>query len=91
LYLGELSLRRYSVLIHNLPPGSSVWAISNDIPLGWTMSDFLLADLFHAFSGEAHPARPTGKEKSAQARVKQVASKLLQQQQRLQADSTSTS
>jgi hypothetical protein len=55
------------------------------------MSDFLLADLFHAFTGEPHPARPSGKEKSAQAKIKHVASQLLQQQQRLKADSTSTS
>ncbi|UIW13268.1 tail assembly chaperone [Arthrobacter phage Crewmate] len=56
-WLGELSPRRLSVLIEKLPPDSATarhYAKAD----GWDTHAFLLADLFHAFTGEVHPARP---------------------------------
>ncbi|UVK63536.1 tail assembly chaperone [Arthrobacter phage Janeemi] len=54
---GELSPRRLSVLIEQLPPTSATarhYAKAD----GWDLHAFLLADLFQAFTGEIHPARP---------------------------------
>lgn len=82
LYTGGLSLRRVSVLIANLPAGSAVWSALHNIPYGWTLTDLLLADLFHAVSGEAHPARPTGKKSNAE-RAKELAERLKAQKERL--------
>jgi hypothetical protein len=82
LYRGELSLRKVSNLIANLPTGSATWSAINDIPYGWTLTDLLIADLFHAFSGEPHPARPNGK-KPAASRAKELAERLMQQRERL--------
>lgn len=58
LWRGGLTLRRLSVLVQNLPPGSACWSRVNEVPYGWTLTDFLLADIFHAFAGEPHPSRP---------------------------------
>ncbi|CCQ44311.1 putative uncharacterized protein [Pseudarthrobacter siccitolerans] len=54
---GELSLRRLSVLIENLPPESSLVRKFGGAD-GWTRLEFLVTDLFQAFTGEVHPARP---------------------------------
>ncbi len=51
-------MRRLSVLIAQLPEGSATWAKRAQVPPGWTTQTWLLADLFHAMSGEKHPARP---------------------------------
>lgn len=54
---GELSPRRLSILIEQLPPTSATarrYAKAD----GWDLHAFLLADLFHAFTGEIHPSRP---------------------------------
>ena len=83
MYVGGLSLRLLSVLINNLPAGSATWAVQNDIPYGWSLNDLLIADLFQAFTGEVHPARPTGKEKAESERAKQLAERLLAQRDRL--------
>lgn len=58
LWRGRLSLRKISVLVTHLPPGSAVWATESDLDYGWTLTDILLSDVFHALAGEAHPARP---------------------------------
>lgn len=87
LYRGQLSVRRLAVLVDHLPPGSAVWAITNGIPEGWTLSDFLLTDLYAAFTGEEHPARPSSKSKShAEAnRASELAQRLRAQRERLAA------
>ena len=90
LYHGKLSLRRLSVLVAYLPPGSATWAAQNDITFGWSLTDFLITDLFHATSGEPHPARPTGKEKAEANRAKELAERLLAQRERLQTTESET-
>lgn len=57
---GGVGLRRLANLTHYLPAGGAVWALSNGVPYGWTLTDVLIADLFHAWTGEEHPARPRG-------------------------------
>lgn len=54
---GELSPRRLSVLIEQLPPDSATARKLSGAD-GWTRLEFLVTDLFHAFTGEEHPARP---------------------------------
>lgn len=61
LWRGKLSLRKLAVLVSHLPPGSAVWTVETDLDYGWTLTDILLTDLFHAFTGEEHPARPKPK------------------------------
>lgn len=61
LYRGELSFRRLSVLIRHLPPESAVARLGAPKEAAlWGVSEYLLADLFHAFAGKPHPARPSG-------------------------------
>jgi hypothetical protein len=48
------------VLVHNLPPESACARVQSTTPPGWNVSEFLLADLYHALTGEAHPNRPKG-------------------------------
>lgn len=57
---GGVSLRRLASLVYFLPAGGAVWAAQNGVPYGWTLTDILVTDLFHALTGEAHPARPSG-------------------------------
>lgn len=39
----------------------------SDVPEGWDLHAFLLADLFHAFTGERHPSRPQPKDSTRYA------------------------
>jgi hypothetical protein len=57
---GELSPRRLSVLIEQLPPDSATARRYSDAD-GWSRLEFLVSDLFQAFTGEIHPARPKPK------------------------------
>lgn len=52
----KLTLRMIAVRIRHLPADSSI-AIARG-GSGWLIGDYLLADLFHATSGRAHPANP---------------------------------
>lgn len=58
---GEISPRRLAVLADRLPPGSVTWARLRGMPSGWDYGDVLLADVYHALTGEAHPLRPAQK------------------------------
>jgi hypothetical protein len=78
LWRGGLSLRRLSILVENMPADSSVWAVLNGVERGWTLTDFLLADVFHALSGAPHPSRPKPKRKASE----DVVSRLLAQRER---------
>lgn len=49
------------------------------------MSAYLLADLFHAFTGNAHPARPTGPAKAK--RYAELRARLEAQRERAKANS----
>jgi hypothetical protein len=77
---GALSLRRLSVLIANLPVESHTWAIRNGVPFGWTPAVSMTADVYHALTGESHPASPHAKKKADPALV---AERLRRQQARL--------
>lgn len=83
LWRGRLSLRRLSVLVAHLPVGSAVWALSADVPYGWTLTDTLLADVFHALSGEPHPLRPDNSKKVQAAKNDERIAKLKAQRERL--------
>lgn len=76
---GGLSIRRLSVFLSNLPPDSAVHRRYSSTD-GWQTEHFLLADLFHAFTGEAHPSRPQIAQKS---RYSELRRKLEAQKARL--------
>lgn len=80
LWRGRLSLRKLSALVTHLPPGSAVWSTETDLDYGWTLTDILLTDLFHALTGETHPARP--KPKKAQKDATSMLEKLKAQRAR---------
>lgn len=82
LWRGGLSLRRLAVLVSQLPSGSRVWAIEQGVPHGWTLTDFLLTDIWSAFTGEPHPLRPTD-DSAKKSKVEEQAAKLLAQRERI--------
>jgi len=63
------------------------WSLINGIPLGWSLTDFLLTDVFHAVAGEEHPARPSTKrahtQRSPEKRDNAVVARLKAQRERL--------
>lgn len=67
LWRGRLSLRLLAVYVAHMPVGSAIWALSADVPYGWTLTDTLLADVYHGLTGERHPLRP---DNSAKAKAK---------------------
>lgn len=52
----RLPVRRFCALVWRLPPEARVW--SEEDSRGWGVEAYLLADIFHAVSGSAHPSRP---------------------------------
>lgn len=85
LWRGDLSVRRLSVLIAHLPPDSATWAAHHGIPEGWALTDYLLADVYHALTGEEHPARPTRPRTSAHPQAADLLARLREQRERLAA------
>lgn len=85
LWTGELSLRRLSVFIANLPIDSAVWAVENGLPMGATPTDVLLADIFQAVTGQVHPLRPvsTAPSSAAKTRHESMAARLRAQRVRV--------
>lgn len=77
---GELSPRRLSVLVHQLPADSATSRHYANAD-GWDLHAFLLADLFQAFTGELHPARPQPQGPSS--RYSQLRARLEEQKARL--------
>ena len=60
----RLTLRRIWTLLEHSPPESAVRrALGGQ---GWTVEACMLADLLHAWTGQPHPDRLTGKAKKAQ-------------------------
>jgi hypothetical protein len=55
---GGLSVRRLSKLVATLPTDSATTRRFSKSEKGWDLHAFLLADLFHAFTGSEHPSRP---------------------------------
>ncbi|MBM0205035.1 hypothetical protein JNW90_19755 [Micromonospora sp. STR1s_5] len=58
LWRGRLTLRRLATLLRYLPVGAATLDTYGDPAAGWTRSDYLLTDVFHALTGKPHPARP---------------------------------
>lgn len=46
------------MLIHNLPPESACARQLSKAVTGWDTHAYLLSDIYHAFTGQPHPARP---------------------------------
>lgn len=53
-----LTLREIAVLVRDLPGDSRIVKHYNDGRARWDDETFLIADLIHAMTGKAHPARP---------------------------------
>jgi hypothetical protein len=76
-YRGELSVRRLSVLVDHLPHEAATTAARLGTEPGWSLATVLTADVFHALTGKAHPARPaprpgaasTGRYRALRARL----------------------
>lgn len=79
---GGLSLRRLSVLVKTLPPESAIVQHFSPDGNGWETGDYLLADIYGALTGQAHPARPNPKKAARQA---SLVAKLKAQRERLEA------
>jgi hypothetical protein len=63
-----------------------VWAAQSKVPYGWSLAEILLADVFHALTGEAHPLHPrSGTEAKATAQADTIA-RLKAQRARLTAE-----
>jgi hypothetical protein len=60
---------------------ATVRALS-DLPVGWDMTSFLLADIFHAVTGSAHPARPKIHSAEEKSRARSLRAALEAQKQR---------
>lgn len=80
---GELSIRRLSVLIHSLPNDSATATKAGQVEAGWDVHAFLLADLYHAFTGEPHPSRPQPKSADGASRYKRLREALERQKARV--------
>lgn len=82
MWRGELSLRRLSVLIEHLPAEATLQRVGLPASAaGWGVSELLLADLYHAFTGKAHPARPSATSRAE--RYANLRSRLEEQKARL--------
>lgn len=76
-------MRRLSVLVAYLPPGSAVWAADHGLPFGWGLTDLLLTDVYHAVSGSPHPARPKPRRSSERKDGRSLIERLRAQRERL--------
>ena len=71
-----LTLRRVGVLVRNLPRGSAVVQAETE-GRSWSLTDTLLADLFHATTGQPHPLRPQPPEPPERAKARSDAQERL--------------
>ncbi|CAM3624598.1 hypothetical protein GCM10009799_05930 [Nocardiopsis rhodophaea] len=68
LWRGRLTLRRLAVLVRHLPTDSATYrALGGD---GWTLGNYLQADLVHAMTGQPHPADPRVKQAEDEKRAR---------------------
>lgn len=56
---------------------------------GWDLTDYLLADVFHAMTGEPHPSRPEATSRAE--RYRKLRARLEQQRARVEAPAPPTS
>lgn len=83
-----MSLRRLSVLVAHLPPGSATWAAQHGIPGGVDLTAVVLMDVYHALTGEEHPARPKPRATSGASRAADLRERLRAQRDRLASPTT---
>lgn len=81
---GELSPRRLSVLVEQLPAESATARKLSGAD-GWNRLEFLVSDLYQAFTGEVHPARPKPSSGSSSSRYDRMRAALEAQKARLHA------
>lgn len=65
---GDLTLRRLSVLVRHLPPGSATSTALNGGDPEWTRSEVLLTDLWSAWAGKEHPRIAEARKKGKRSR-----------------------
>ena len=68
MWRGRLSLRRVSQLAAHLPRESATYQALGGEHAKWTTEAVLLADLFHAWTGNPHPSLPKDTSKADRAR-----------------------
>jgi len=66
----KLTARRIGVLIQFLPADSATHLALGSA--GWKLSDYLLAHLFQAFTGTAHPALPASQKSNDPIRAMKI-------------------
>lgn len=72
-----LTLRMIRARVRHLPPDSATGRATGIEQHGWTVGDYLLADVFNALTGKKHPARPkASKSASRSVPTRQRAEKL---------------
>jgi hypothetical protein len=83
LWRGRLTLRQVFVRVRHLPPDSAVSTATGSE--GWTLTDYLLADVFTATTGgQTHPADPRARVKRKQvAGLRRQKQRAAQRRQRL--------
>lgn len=66
-----LTLRRLLVLLDHLPPGAATVRATGGS--GWSLTDYLVSDVYHALAQTPHPSRPVVNAPSDPDRDKRVA------------------
>ena len=79
----KLTLRRLWVLLSHMPPDSAVARAEGSS--GFTNTEFFLMDLWHASTGERHPAYPKSYKAADPAREKAIRLAKVRQQERQRA------
>lgn len=87
LWRGDLSLRRLAVLVRHLPQEAAVHGVGG-AGGGWSVGDYLAADLVHAMTGHPHPADPRVRraEEEKRARLAQAQARAERRRARLAQD-----
>lgn len=83
---GRLTLRRLAVLVRHLPPECACHRVLGSD--GWTLANYLQADLVHATTGEPHPADPRVRRAEEHKREQLDAARLRAEQRRRESGAT---
>jgi len=82
LKTGGLALSELAALVEHLPSSSTTYGLEHGFPPGWTLTDFFLTDLWHAQTGQPHPARDALRKKAV---LEDARARLMRQRARLAA------
>ncbi len=63
--------------------GSAIWAVQAGVPYGWSLTDVLIADVYHALVGEPHPLKADIDAKTKKQKVEEQVALLVEQRKRL--------